>query len=543
MTHKFRFDGLAWVVLALCIAALYGQFLWNPLIFDDTPFFIADADGLQTIDAFRFSWVGPRSLPHLSLAWTKASFGMELLPFRVGNLALHVGVALAVYALLKILVAKAYGHQDFALQLPGQLALIATLVFAVHPLSTYAVGYLVQRTILFATLFGVLSIWCWSKGLQSSKAHWAWCGVVMYYLAVFSKEQAITLIAIVPLLAYYLDEDWRAHWRRFVAPALAMTAIAGLIFWAKRNVMGSGYEPEANHMLAAVDASSPYASSVITQCWLFFKYLGLWLAPRPEWQSIDMREPFVAQIVSTKLVGLVGFVAWGGVGAWLLKRRGMQGLAGLGMLFPWIMFLTELSTVRIQEPFVLYRSYLWMAGTIALIPVAIHRMDKKMMALIFVPVIATLFILSMERLATFSSPILVWEDAKKLVEDRPDARGAERIYYNLGRQQMLEDMVSSAEKNLRKALEIAPNFVEAHGVLGALYVKTQRWSLAIDEYTQSMQLETTLNVPHQSVYLVGRAQAYEGAGEGQRAIADYLEACRINPKVCDSFRRSALQHR
>ena len=104
---------------------------------------------------------------------------------------------------------------------------------------------------------------------------------------------------------------------------------------------------------------------------------------------------------------------------------------------------------------------------------------------------------------------------------------------------MLNDMVGVAEHNLRQALAIQPDFVEAHGVLGALYRKTQQWPMAIDEYSQAIALEDKLQLRHQSVYLVGRAMAYEGAGDGARAVRDYLEACRIDVKVCESLRKSA----
>jgi hypothetical protein len=38
---------------------------------------------------------------------------------------------------------------------------------------------------------------------------------------------------------------------------------------------------------------------------------------------------------------------------------------------------------------------------------------------------------------------------------------------------------------------------------------------------------------------MGRAIAYEGKGEPQLALADYLEACRIDIHVCDAFKKSA----
>ena len=49
----------------------------------------------------------------------------------------------------------------------------------------------------------------------------------------------------------------------------------------------------------------------------------------------------------------------------LIWRGGRLGLLGFALLAPWLLFATELSAVRIQEQFVLYRSYLWMAPAFA----------------------------------------------------------------------------------------------------------------------------------------------------------------------------------
>ena len=41
---------LAYLIgLLLAILALYGQFLWNPIVFDDLPFFMVDEYGNQPV--------------------------------------------------------------------------------------------------------------------------------------------------------------------------------------------------------------------------------------------------------------------------------------------------------------------------------------------------------------------------------------------------------------------------------------------------------------------------------------------------------------
>jgi len=271
----------------------------------------------------------------------------------------------------------------------------------------------------------------------------------------------------------------------------------------------------------------------------FFKYVFLWLLPATQWTSIDMRESFQRSFLTWYSLAIPAYLAWAVVAVRLLLQRGNRGLLGFAMLAPWLLFATELVSIRIQEPFVLYRSYLWAAVAFATVPVCLNAVNRHVVALLGFVILFTFFIQSMERLATFSNPILVWEDAKKLLRDKPDALGSERIYYNLGRHLLLAGKLDASESNIRQAISIDPDFAQAHGVLAAVYIQRKSWDLAIQEYNIARQINQRRGEPPSSVYLVGRAKAYEGSGQLQFAIADYLEACRINFQVCEMLRKSS----
>ena len=532
---------VAVTLLLLCVAGLYGQFLWNPIIFDDLYFFMVDAQGAQPVDRYVFSPLELRSLPYATLAWTKALFGSDLVYFRVGNLLLHATTVLTLYAFLRYLLNVAYTGKSSDAMSANQAAFLVALLFALHPMATYTVGYLVQRTIIMATLFSLLAMLAYAKGSVEKRPLWLWYSVPLYYLAVYSKEHAIMMVAVLAALTILLHSDWlaklKARWLMFAV----MGFIAVLVVWSRKDMAGAAYEPDAVGMLGKELGILAYPLSVITQCGLFFKYLLLWILPNSAWTSIDMRETFVRSLLSLHTLAILAYLAWGAIAFWLLVKRGNKGLAGFAMLFPWVLFFTELYAVRVQEPFVLYRSYLWASTGFAFLPVILAGVNRRLLLLIFAAVAFTFLMLSMERLATFSNPILVWEDAKKLVEGKPRALGAERIYYNLGRNQLLSDMLISSEQNLMKALSIDPDFSQAHGALGAVYVKQGRWEKAIVEYTTARAINQKRGEVSSSVYLVGRARAYEGAGEVQKAIADYLEACRIDVRICEILRKSATQ--
>jgi Tfp pilus assembly protein PilF len=158
-----------------------------------------------------------------------------------------------------------------------------------------------------------------------------------------------------------------------------------------------------------------------------------------------------------------------------------------------------------------------------------------------VAVLATFSMLSLERLITLSQPILLWDDALKLVAGRIDVNGVDRIHYNLGVNYLKNSMVGEAQTNIKKAIAINPDFAPAHAALGSIYNMRSQWREAVMEYTLAQNIDERKALPPNWRYFLGRARAYESAGEPRAALQDYAEACRLDLSVCDTLRKSAVQ--
>ncbi len=571
MRHLWQRIGLPILLLTLAVGGLYGQFIQNPLIFDDLPFFAAGVGGLQPIAAYQFEWLQLRSLPYATLAWTQAHVSQDMQPHRLGNLLVHLGTVLALFAFLSSLCAALRGAATNKSMPPWVAAFFAALLFSLHPVSTYAAGYLVQRTIVMATLFSVLAMWVYVRGSVSGKSVLLWLCVPLYYLAVQSKEHAIMLPAALVALTTVLHEDWmrklRQRWKLFVALAV----IAGWVLLARKGLLGSVYEPVAAEMLSAADKENAYALSVLTQAWLFFKYTFLWLLPKPTWMSIDMREPMAHSLPSAYWLAFCAYLAWGGTAIWLILKRGARGLLGFGMFFPWVMFFTEFSSVRIQEIFVLYRSYLWAVGAFCVLPIVFRKMDARSAALILTIIAAVMFLVSMERLMVLSQPLFIWDDAEKLVKGRDDLPGSYRIYYNRGTERAGLGMMDAAVQDYQRAIALNPDFAEsfgnlgaayaqmgewdkatvalqqaikitdksgrtfasAHGNLGTVYFRQGKWANAVAAFTTALEMTRVEGKEPTPRDIHGRAQAYERSGDQQRAQADYRVSCLLAKRGCE----------
>jgi len=142
---KARWPWLAWL-LPLPALLLYGAFLGNPPFFDDLngPFWKLPVPWPEAITPRVVTWLS--FLP--SSYWPETA----LHTLRAGNLLLHIGTTLVSYALINTLLnlgtPRSTRHQRDDNQ---RIALLGALLFSLHPVATYGVGYLIQRTILLAT--------------------------------------------------------------------------------------------------------------------------------------------------------------------------------------------------------------------------------------------------------------------------------------------------------------------------------------------------------------------------------------------------------
>jgi tetratricopeptide (TPR) repeat protein len=235
-----------------------------------------------------------------------------------------------------------------------------------------------------------------------------------------------------------------------------------------------------------------------------------------------MREPFAGSLFSRYVFAMLGFLAYGGVAVALLFKRGRRGLIGLAMLFPWLLFFTEFSVIRIQESFVLYRSYLWMAGIFIALPLLLMKI-KPRMALISGGVLALLLaMVAVDRLTTFSHPLLLWDDAEKLVHDQHNLPGVDRIYGNRALSFDGIKRYPDAIADYQTALSLNPASAHYYQGMGIAYLNMNEYSKSIAAFSQAVALE-----PARVKSYYGRGMANAGLGNRGAALADLEKSCEL----------------
>ncbi len=492
-------------LLLAVVAVLYRGTLRHPLVFDDATL---TEEFLRGYGAAWFR-LDLRWFAYASFGWTYDWFGPDLLWLRLGNVLLHGATTAAMFLLIDRLLRAAMPLQDPAPR-ARWIALLCAAAFALHPVAVYGAAYLMQRTILMATFFSLLSLALFLEGLLRGQRRWYYAAAAAYFVAVFSKEHCVMLPAVAAALAVTVRGPSLRLARELAVPGALFAAIAVLVLLKHRGLLGIPYEPFAQAAIAQLAESRPgpvaaataaaavaaapagenlYAASIVNQGYLFFRYLLLWALPWPGWMSVDMRPAFPAHWWAwPQFAGFLLWAAWPLFAGWLLQQRGLRGLAGLALLAPWLFGLTEFVTVRIQEPFVLYRSYLWMS-LLPLLPAAVLARAPLRPGLAILGVACIAYVpAAVDRIGSFSTELGLWEDAVRKADD-PAAPLAERPLRHRGIAQYRVQRYADALADFERALQMNARSADNWMTRGTLYMRTARSAEALADFDRALALE------------------------------------------------------
>lgn len=435
MRSVFRREHL-WIPLLLAaVLLIYVPGLGNPLVFDDE---------LLTEARFARDYANPltakeRMLSYGSFVWLQWLLGEGWWKQRLVNLLLHVAVAGALWGFWREILRHVEPKAE-AIDRSPALGL-AIGAFALNPVAVYAVAYLVQRSIVMATLFVVLGLWSFAVALGRNKRALHAAAWACYALALASKEHAVLApLAAIPIYILIRRPGIKAVSCVAILGVGLVASAAFILMRRYGEIIARPFDEYSVVYLAQLAALKEGADthalmlSVVNQAYLFFHYGLRWFLPASEWMSINLRPPFPLTLTTfPQVLGAFGYVAALGSGFYMLLRyRDWRAVAGLSILLPGLLFATEFITVWVQDPFVLYRSYLWAIGIPGLVVIALHGSPGR--ALFVVGLVAGAFLAwqSLDRVFSMSSPERAWTDAIRKLPDDPRSVGRWFPYLNRG---------------------------------------------------------------------------------------------------------------
>lgn len=323
-----------WVSILLAVLLVVYRPAFDAPFYLDTIGHLVSKTNLQIVD---LSWPSVREamrahqgaqgferpLARLTLALTHWAAGLEPQAYRLGNVAIHWGSALALAfcfsAVLRTPKAMTAGSLTQGRLLV--LCLGASTLWALHPVHTGAVTYVIQRMTSLSGLFFFLSTGCYLRA-RSTERSWRWgvAAAACFGLSLASKESAFTAPLVVLAAETFLLPP-RASGRRL----LLGTAIAGILALAL-------YLPR---LLGHVDIMygwahlAPWqhlAGAAVAQA----RYALVLLIPDPRLLVLDAEVPVPATLAAAwpPALAALALVA-GAILAW--RRRKTQPVLAFGV--------------------------------------------------------------------------------------------------------------------------------------------------------------------------------------------------------------------
>jgi hypothetical protein len=341
-------------------------------------------------------------MTHTTL-WAEYSLWQDRpLGYHVDNLLLQMGSALLLWRILK------------RLSVPG--AVVAALIFAVHPVQVESVAWATERKNVLSGFLCFLSLWCylrtswgrriWQAEGEAAKIAWGWyaASFLLFCLALLSKSVVSSLPAVVLLLLWWKRGSIgkKDVWPQlpFFAVGLAMGALTSWMEKTSVGAVGPDFDwiTPLDRLCIAGHALWFYLYKLLVPLKLTFMY--------PQWTINPHQRPWLL------LYALAALTALGGL--WLLRRRlGRGPLAAMlffaGTLLPALGFVNvfPMRYSYVADHF----QYLAMIGPVTLVVGAIARkVSLRTGAVLALAVIAPLCLASNLQARIYKDRPTLWRD-------------------------------------------------------------------------------------------------------------------------------------
>ena len=538
-------------IIAVTMLA-YASSFDGVLVFDDEPALAANPHIRQLwplgvpMSAPPDTTLSGRPIGSLSFAVNYALAPDSVWAYHAGNLIVHVLAALTLFGIVRRTLQTARMRDRFG-RAATPLALAVALLWAVHPIQTGAVTYVVQRVESLMGLFYLLTLYCAIRAdegpakagphvqderagphvqdqragrhlqderagrhrqnergvrLQADHRWWLLASVAVCALGMATKEP----MASAPLMVVAWDYVFRPAGMRgrlglYGGLASSWVILALLVAGGHRT-----------HAVGFSFAEWPWHKYLLTQAGVIVHYLRLAIVPSPLVLDYDW-VPARSLLAAAPALAAVGAIA--AATAIALVRRTPIGFAGvwlIGILAPTSSVMPIVTEIAAE-----HRMYLPIAAVMAVVVLSVYALGKRA-ALAVVVAIAGCGVLTDARNRDYQSVERIWLDTLQKQPTNPRART------NYASILLLRGEYRAAESHLRAAVDRRPDFAEAHADLGVALCAQQRFDEGIPHLQRAIAIQPDYLAAHRDL-----GEAYAASGRLGPAAEAFERALQRSP--------------
>jgi tetratricopeptide (TPR) repeat protein len=475
------------VVLGFAVYAnsLKGAFVWDDEALIEDNLYIKDFKYLPDIftqDLAKASGKQSgfyRPLQGFSYMLDHRFWGFDVRGYHLTNIFLHILVTLSIFFLV------------FTLFKDNLLALLAAVLFVVHPVHSEVVAYISGRADSLAALFMLLAFIFYLKNIDVNRISLYLLMVVSYILALLSRENSL----ILPLAVLFYHYAFR---KKVYGQGVISLTVLAFIYIALRLTLLKFMTPQAQATTALLQrlpgfffALSSYPGLLIFPFGLHMEYTNKLFA----WAEPCVLLGLLMAVTSLYVIGK--------------KRENTLLVFSLGWSF---IFLVPHSNIYSLTTYMAeHWIYLSSIGFFLVIARAFSRyLRNKRSRLIalsaLVALVSCLSILTLRQNTCWQDPLRFY---RRTLRYAPESW---RVHNNLGKIYRGLGKKDKAAAFYRRALELKPDYPEAHSNLGNIYYEVKDYPKAITAYKKALVLKPDY------------ANAYYNLGNAYYAQGRILEA-------------------
>jgi len=523
MGQRLRNSVSIHIALVVLLGVLvYSGTLHVPFQFDDN--LIVETAPIQSLAHVPAMFMGSngswasRPLLIASMALNYSVGGLDTTGYHAFNIALHLINALLLYMLV-VMVGRHKGWREDDVR---PIAAFAAILFAVHPVQTEAVTYVVSRSMLLATAFYLSGIMLFHKAVTAErrKGFYLLGLFVVSLLGMSSRENFATfpLMLLVYDLIFISGLRPKAVARHYAAYLTVLITLGYLAHLITNNTFDR---------ITPIDESIPPLDYARTQLGVHWTYLRLLVLPIN--QIVDYNYPVASSLLSSRTaLALAGYIGlWGGA-VWLARRKPLASFAlfwFLITLLPISFGVTIFKGMKLEDVIFEHRLYLpalmffplASAGAFKLMgSLGSAQARRALVAMMAVMVIA-LSAAAYARNSVWHSEESLWADV--VAKSPKNARGWNNLGIELSRSGRYAEAIGHFERSITldptnhwawnnmalafyhlgmyapalkaidKAISINPGYVEAWDNKGLLLIASGRNEEALSAFETALKLQ------------------------------------------------------
>ena len=553
------------LVISFVCVLIYSNIFSAPFVFDDDDSIVQNSV-IRNPENYFVNSTGYRSNPsryigYLTFAVNYRFSGLDVAGYHVFNLFVHILNSLLVYYLVLITFRTPHLRNSSLSPSSRSLAFFTASLFAVHPVQTQAVTYIVQRLTSLCVLFYLVSICCYVKArLCYESENLSIVKVLLLYslslfaavLAMKTKEISFTLPFMAAIYEFFFFKGNMKKRAGFLAPMLLTVLVIPIGLLTVETPLGKILSDVSDVTRVQTDLSR--WDYLMTQFCVITTYIRLLLFPYgqnldynyPVYQSFFMPRVFLSFLFLSALLMTAILL-------FLKSRKDAHShlrLVAFGILWFFITLSVESSVIPIVDVIFEHRLYLPSIGAVLAMVVAagsfsagnVADRNRKIITAICFLIVLCFSYATFQRNAIWGSSVSLWEDvvkkspgkarplnhlgvalsssgrndeAAKILDEAIQIDPAyAKAYNNLGIARSRQGLQEDAEKMFLNAIRLNPELASAYYNLGRIYLVHQ------GKYDQAIYMlqKTVALKPDFSNAFINMAAAYNQIGDFGEAV-------------------------